>query len=228
MNGVRARLRPQPGAVAGASSCALVGVVAALAGWLFPCSPWDMRGAPFMPPGDADFLLGSDSLGRDVAAGIAYGARVSLLIGGVSTAVAVLLGVTLGAVAGYAGGVVDDAIMRFTEFFQTVPSFMLASCWWRSSRPAWAPSSPPSPSSPGRRWRASSAPSSCRCARASSCRPPSARAVAHRDRLPRDPAQRALADHRARQPDGGERHPAGERPVVPGPRRPQPDFAGVS
>ncbi len=73
-----------------------------------------------------DFLLGSDSLGRDVAAGIAYGARVSLLIGAVSTAVALLAGVTLGAVAGYSAGLIDDAIMRFTEFFQTIPGFILA------------------------------------------------------------------------------------------------------
>jgi peptide/nickel transport system permease protein len=85
-----------------------------------------MRGAPFIPPGEMDFLLGSDSLGRDVAAGIAYGARVSLLIGAVSTVVAVLIGVTLGALAGYAGGLIDDAIMRFTEFFQTIPNFLLA------------------------------------------------------------------------------------------------------
>ena len=114
------------GAAVGLAVLALVGVAAASAGMLFPYSPWDMRGAPFMQPGEMEFLLGSDSLGRDVAAGIAYGARVSLLIGAVSTLVAVLLGITLGAVAGYAGGVVDDAIMRFTEFFQTVPSFMLA------------------------------------------------------------------------------------------------------
>jgi peptide/nickel transport system permease protein len=114
------------GAAVGLAVLALVGVAAASAGVLFPYSPWDMRGAPFMQPGEMEFVLGSDSLGRDVAAGIAYGARVSLLIGAVSTLVAVLLGITLGAVAGYAGGVVDDAIMRFTEFFQTVPSFMLA------------------------------------------------------------------------------------------------------
>ncbi|MEA2851149.1 MAG: peptide/nickel transport system permease protein, partial [Rhodospirillaceae bacterium] len=99
------------GAAVGLAVLALVGVAAATAGLLFPYSPWDMRGAPFMPPGEMEFLLGSDSLGRDVAAGIAYGARVSLLIGAVSTVVAVLLGITLGAVAGYAGGVVDDAIM---------------------------------------------------------------------------------------------------------------------
>jgi peptide/nickel transport system permease protein len=100
--------------------------LAALAPVLFPFSPWDMQGSPFDPPGEEGFLLGTDSLGRDVAAGIAYGAHVSLLIGGVSTVVALLLGVTLGAVAGYAGGVIDDLIMRITEFFQTVPSFVLA------------------------------------------------------------------------------------------------------
>ena len=55
-----------------------------------------------------------------------HGARVSLMIGVVSTLVALLIGVPLGAVAGYAGGFVDDALMRFTEFFQTIPSFALA------------------------------------------------------------------------------------------------------
>ena len=52
------------------SSC----MAGAGAGRCFPFSPWDMRGAPFSPPGEDGFLLGSDSLGRDVAAGIAYGA----------------------------------------------------------------------------------------------------------------------------------------------------------
>jgi peptide/nickel transport system permease protein len=114
------------GAVIGLAVLLLIGVMAALAPVLFPFSPWDMQGAPFAPPGEEGFLLGSDSLGRDVAAGIAYGAWVSLLVGAVSTLVALLIGVTLGAVAGYAGGVADDAIMRFTELFQTVPSFVLA------------------------------------------------------------------------------------------------------
>jgi len=71
-------------------------------------------------------LLGSDSLGRDVAAGIAHGARISLMVGAVSTVAALSVGVTLGAVAGYCGGLVDDLVMRFTEFFQTIPSFVLA------------------------------------------------------------------------------------------------------
>jgi peptide/nickel transport system permease protein len=55
-----------------------------------------------------------------------HGARVSLLIGLVSTAAALVIGVPLGAAAGYRGGVVDDLVMRFTELFQTVPSFALA------------------------------------------------------------------------------------------------------
>jgi peptide/nickel transport system permease protein len=114
------------GAVAGTAVLLLVALLAAGAGIFFPFSPWDMQGAPFLHPGEMGFLLGSDSLGRDVAAGIAYGARVSLLIGIVSTVAALALGVTLGALAGYAGGVVDDAVMRFTELFQTVPSFVLA------------------------------------------------------------------------------------------------------
>ena len=114
------------GAVVGALILLLVFLTAGLAGVIFPFSPWDMQSAPFMPPGEMDMLLGSDSLGRDVAAGIAYGARVSLLVGGVSTVVALVIGVTLGAVAGYAGGWLDDLLMRFTEFFQTIPSFILA------------------------------------------------------------------------------------------------------
>jgi peptide/nickel transport system permease protein len=85
-----------------------------------------MATAPFVPPGEEGMLLGSDSLGRDVAAGIAHGARISLMVGAVSTVAALLIGVTLGAIAGYLGGIVDDTVMRFTEFFQTIPSFVFA------------------------------------------------------------------------------------------------------
>jgi peptide/nickel transport system permease protein len=122
---VRAFMRNR-GAVAGVVILLLVFAMAVLAPVLFPFSPWDMQGAPFSPPGEDGFLLGTDSLGRDVAADIAYGAHVSLLIGAVSTAAAVTFGVALGALSGYLGGVADDVIMRVTEFFQTVPSFILA------------------------------------------------------------------------------------------------------
>lgn len=114
------------GAVLGLAFLALVVLMAIFADLLFPGSPWDMATAPFQEPFTADAWLGSDTLGRDIASGIAHGARVSLLIGLTSTAVAVLIGVVLGAVAGFHGGWIDDAVMRFTELFQTIPNFVLA------------------------------------------------------------------------------------------------------
>lgn len=126
MNDFWRRFRRNRGAVVGLVILALVIAIAAFASVLFPGSPWDMATAPFVPPGEEGMLLGSDSLGRDVAAGIAHGARISLMVGAVSTAAALCIGVSLGAVAGYLGGVADDAVMRFTEFFQTIPSFVFA------------------------------------------------------------------------------------------------------
>ncbi|MCC6001508.1 MAG: ABC transporter permease [Pararhodobacter sp.] len=99
---------------------------AVLAPLVYPHSPWAMVGAPFQPPMTGSHLLGTDMLGRDIAAGLLYGARVSLLIGLVSTAVALSVGITIGAVAGYFGGLVDDALMRLTEVFQTIPSLIFA------------------------------------------------------------------------------------------------------
>ncbi len=115
------------GAVIGLAILAIVLVVAALAPAFFPQSPWRMVQRPFLPPFSMDqYLLGTDALGRDVLSGLAYGAQVSLLVGLVSTVAALLIGIPMGAFAGYFGGWVDDALMRFTEFFQTVPSFALA------------------------------------------------------------------------------------------------------
>ncbi len=71
-------------------------------------------------------LLGGDTLGRDVAAGIAHGARVSLMIGIASALAAMTIGVMIGAIAGYFGGMVDLVLMRVTELFQTIPAFILA------------------------------------------------------------------------------------------------------
>jgi len=110
--------------------CLIILIVLAatvLAPVLYPLSPWKMVGRPFVAPFATErFPLGTDTLGRDVASGLVHGAGVSLLIGFVSTAVALLIGVPLGAVAGYAGGWLEEALMRFTEFFQTIPSFALA------------------------------------------------------------------------------------------------------
>ena len=127
MRGFWRRFRGNPGAVVGLAILALVALVAILAPVLFPESPWRMVQRPFLPPfAEAGLPLGTDALGRDVLAGLAHGAYVSLLVGFVSTLAALAIGVPLGAVAGYFGGWADDACMRFTEFFQTIPSFALA------------------------------------------------------------------------------------------------------
>jgi peptide/nickel transport system permease protein len=101
-------------------------VIAAIAGptW-YQESPFALAGRPFLPP-FGHYLLGTDMLGRDELAGIIYGARTSLLIGLVATVFATLLGVLMGGVAGYYGGVVDEVLMRLTEIFQTIPSFIFA------------------------------------------------------------------------------------------------------
>lgn len=100
--------------------------MAACASIIFPEDPFRLVGKPMSPPGENGFLLGSDTLGRDVASGIAHGARTSLMIGALATAVAVLLGAVLGGLAGYYGGWTDDILMRVTEMFQTIPSFIFA------------------------------------------------------------------------------------------------------
>ncbi|GGF70609.1 ABC transporter permease [Azorhizobium oxalatiphilum] len=127
MKGFWSRFCRHKAAVVGLIVVALVLIIALIAPLLYPVSPWKMVQRPFLPPfANPNFPLGTDTLGRNVASGLAYGARVSLLIGTVSTLVALAVGVPIGALAGYFGGWVDDLLMRFTEFFQTVPSFALA------------------------------------------------------------------------------------------------------
>lgn len=116
----------RPSGIVGLILLAVICLMAAVAPLLYPASPWDIVGLPFAHPGESGMLLGSDTLGRDVAAGVVHGARVSLLIGIASTLAALLIGVTLGAVAGFAGGIADLVIVRITEIFQTIPNFVLA------------------------------------------------------------------------------------------------------
>jgi len=104
----------------------LICLLALAAPWIYPGDPWDMVDAPFQPPFEGDALLGTDTLGRDIAAGIVHGARVSLALGAVSALVATLIGVTLGATAGYMGGKTDQILVGVIEVFQTIPVFLLA------------------------------------------------------------------------------------------------------
>ncbi|WP_326534517.1 ABC transporter permease [Pseudorhodoferax sp.] len=115
------------GAVFGLIVLMLVALVTVLGPFIAQNNPWDMVGMPFARPwAEQGLPLGSDTMGRDIFAGIVAGARVSLLIGVVSTVVSLLIGVSIGAVSGYFGGWVDATLMRFTELFQAIPSFALA------------------------------------------------------------------------------------------------------
>ena len=116
-----------PGGVIGLVILVVAVFIAIFGPTIFPTSPWRMVQRPFLAPfTNPAVTLGTDALGRDVFAGLVYGARVSLLVGMVSTLVALIVGVPIGALAGYFGGRIDDALMRFSEFFQTIPSFALA------------------------------------------------------------------------------------------------------
>ncbi|CAO3439287.1 ABC transporter permease [Azospirillum doebereinerae] len=122
---LRAFLR-NPTAIAGLLLLALIMAGAALAPLVYPDDPLGMVGRPLLWPGKQwTHPLGTDSLGRDVAAGLMHGARISLLVGFAATCVGLSLGILVGAVAGYRGGWVDDALVRLIEIFQAVPSFIL-------------------------------------------------------------------------------------------------------
>ena len=101
--------------------------IALSAGWLRAGDPQDLVGAPFLlPASDLSLPLGTDILGRDILSGLLHGARISLIVGFTATAIALLLGVTIGLIAGYFGGWVDHAFMRITELFQAIPHFLFA------------------------------------------------------------------------------------------------------
>lgn len=112
-------------AVLGLLIFAVVGLVAIFGPHFYPGGPFKLVAKPFLPPGGS-YLFGTDMLGRDVAAGIVYGARTTLMIGLTSTALAILLGSAVGGIAGFYGRWVDEALMRWTEIFQTIPFFIFA------------------------------------------------------------------------------------------------------
>lgn len=104
----------------------VVVVMAALADTLYPGDPLDMVADPLLWPGqDMMFPLGTDTLGRDLAAGIVHGARASLLVGLSSAVLGLVIGTTVGSIAGYFGGWIEDVLIRITEIFQTIPTMLL-------------------------------------------------------------------------------------------------------
>lgn len=121
------RLASRPAAGFGLAVLTIVIVSAAVAPLIYPDDPMGMVAVPLVPPlTEPGLPLGSDQMGRDLAAGLFHGARISLMVGLCSAAAASLIGALIGGIAGYFGGMVDNVSMRITEVFQTIPGFILA------------------------------------------------------------------------------------------------------
>jgi peptide/nickel transport system permease protein len=127
MHGLFGRFCHKRSALLGLALLLVIALVAVLAPVLYPIDAGEMIAPPLLWPGQsASFPLGSDQLGRDMAAGLAHGARTALLIGMVSSGAAMSIGILIGAFSGYyAGGLLESALMRVVELFQTMPQFIL-------------------------------------------------------------------------------------------------------
>ena len=101
-------------------------VCAIFAPLLAPYDPLAQTLGSRLEPPSAEHWLGTDQLGRDIASRLLYGARISLVIGVVVVALAGMFGTLVGLVAGYAGGLADEALMRLTEVFLAFPPLILA------------------------------------------------------------------------------------------------------
>lgn len=120
------------GAVAGLAVIVLVLVLAAFADVLAPHSPYQTDNTVFLKPpfwqegGSISYPLGTDAIGRDILSRLLHGARLSLVIGIAVVALAIVLGVALGLVAGFFKGITGILIMRLMDIILTMPSLLLA------------------------------------------------------------------------------------------------------
>ncbi len=116
--------------------CIILAICALGAPWIAPTNPFDMASLDLMngftPPAQENeftgdwFLLGSDDQGRDLLSAILYGLRISMFVGITSVFLAMLIGITLGLLAGYVGGWIDAVIMRIADIQMTFPSILVA------------------------------------------------------------------------------------------------------
>jgi len=98
--------------------------IAVIGPWIAPADPFALGSGALLPPGRGHWL-GTDDLGRDLLSGVLYGARVSLLVGLAAAGGAILIGVGVGAAAGYWRGRLDEVLMRLTEWVLVVPQFLI-------------------------------------------------------------------------------------------------------
>lgn len=114
-------------AVLGLILFAIVLLFSLIGPFIYTIDPSKIVWAPFSLPGENETVaLGTDHLGRDLLAGLIDGGDTTLLVGVTAAALTVFIGILVGALAGYYGGWVDEALMRVTEFFQVLPALLFA------------------------------------------------------------------------------------------------------
>lgn len=126
------RLLRNPAGLIGGVVCLCLIATAIFAPWIAPHDPNAQEvNVAFLPPswvhgGHSTYLLGTDKLGRDILSRTIYGASASLLVGVCSVLIALVVGVTLGVLAGYFGGRLEAVIMRLTDIQLAIPYILLA------------------------------------------------------------------------------------------------------
>jgi len=127
--------RHSPLAIAAASVAFICIICAVFAGWVAPHNPFDLTtlelGDARLPPawneqGSTKYLLGTDDQGRDILSALMYGSRISLAVGFASVVLSVLIGVSLGLLAGFYGGWVDTVLMRLCDVMLSFPPILVA------------------------------------------------------------------------------------------------------
>ncbi len=113
-------------AVAGAIIVGIFVVLAIFAPLIAPYDPFQTSFTTIRKPPSAQFWLGTDELGRDIFSRMIYGARASLMVGGVSVVIAVIVGVPFGLLAGYFGGWIDGVISRLVDAMLAIPFLIFA------------------------------------------------------------------------------------------------------
>lgn len=113
-------------ALVGTGIMALVILLTVFGPTIYPVDPFEIVDMPLSAPGSGGPALGTDYLGRDILAGLFHGCRATLAVGLSAALCTVLIGVTIGALAGFYGGWVDNILMRLTEIFQVLPPLLLS------------------------------------------------------------------------------------------------------
>jgi len=121
---VMRRFLKHPGALAGSIALSIL-ILAVLLGSFSPYSSVDSNVSERLQPPSLHHPMGTDALGRDLLTRILYGGRISLTVGLLVVGITLVIGVTVGALAGYAGGWIDNVLMRITDVALTLPSLLV-------------------------------------------------------------------------------------------------------